>query len=249
MQVIMQIRDAQDYVQMLEEQLNESANQITSMAVQSQPPATPRAPPHAPASTPASPMHGTVIYSTTLNAPPTTNNEGMKACTWHHAMPGAGGRMHMPVPTEHLAQHAADMPQHAPLHTSVGQPGTAAAVCACAHSQCVHGHVARVPLADTLNIPAVHPGTACAHQYRPHAADNRCYHGQALAPSGNHQGRGAQDYAGCAPNFFSGRYRSTALMRMQRLQDRLKASERDLSYRLGRLLGGETDVQSGHGLR
>lgn len=245
----MQIRDAQDYVQILEEQLHERANHIASMALQSQPPAAPLAPPQASTSAPASPMHGTVVYSTTLNVPPTTTSEGVKTCKWHHAMPGTGGRMHMSAPREHLAQHGPEMPQHASLHSSVGQPSAATTACACPHPQCVHGHVARVPLTETLNIPAVHPSTAFVHQCPPHVSDNRCSHSQSLAPSGHYQGRVAQDRADFALDVFSGRYRSTALMRMQRLQDRLKASERDLSYRLGRLLGGENDVQSAHGLR
>lgn len=239
-----QIRDAQEYVQMLEEQLHERANQIATMAMQQQPPAHPAGPQQAPASAPASPMQGTVACSTTLNVPPTHSGQGVHMCHHHSSMTGDGGRGYTQVAAAgHHVHHGPELPQHASLQAFV-QPVATSRMCACGNSECVRGRVARMPLVDTANMPAVQPG-ACVHHHPPRVPACGYYHSHSMAPTRSVREHATEDHAAFAKDVFSGRYRSTSLMRMQRLQDRLKASERDLSYRLGRLLGGEADVPPG----
>lgn len=230
---------------MLEERLHEQAH-MTILPSPSQPAAPPTAPPRLPTTTPASPMHGTVLYSTTLNMPPSHSGSGAKICPYSSMVSAPHPPSHLPASVpDYQMHHGAPIPCAAAMASATAScaPSTA---CMCGylhgvqgHSHCGHshgaqGHTVRLPLADAANVQMSQQGATCMQ------SDPGCWNSHALGCSGPPLPTSAPEHR--RQDLYSGRHRSSSLIRMQRLQDRLKASERDLSYRLGRLLGREADA-------
>lgn len=243
----MQIRDAQEYVQILEEQLHDQPK-VAIMPSPRKPPAALIAPPNPPPGTaPASPVHGTVVYSTTVNVPSSQSGNGNKTCQCSSVpRAAASASFDASVAGEH---HIHNSTQGVSCGATFGccttgcMPSTtcphsaacpASAACAYRHPHCAQGQAARVPFADAANIPSSQHGAVCMQ------LPNSGYWNHHSAGWSSHK-LPEPGYGTHGSEIHGSRYQSASLMRMQRLQDRLKASERDLSYRLGRLLGRDAD--------
>eukprot|EP00892_Ulva_mutabilis_P009621 jgi/Ulvmu1/7030/UM033_0089.1 len=239
---ISRIRDAQDYVHLLEEQLH-GQTQVAILPSPSQPPALAPVLPPPPRTTPASPMQAPLVYSTTVNVPPSQNSSGVSTCQCGYvaSAPNGASQAAGTAPDQQM-RHSAPMMPCVAANLSNGAACAPPMPCVCGQQHGMHGQAARAPLADTANIPMVQHGAPCMQR----VPSTGYWSNYGLGCSGHPVSVPVTDRKTVGKQFYSGRHRSASLIRMQRLQDRLKASERDLSYRLGRLLGHEaSDSYSG----
>lgn len=229
----MQIRDAQEYVQILEQELHERVDEAAVLARQNWTSAQRAHQSHS--SAPASPMHGAVVCSTTLNAPQ-THSGAVQMGEYSSRAPSANGGANVALHPPGYPSHQAQEVHHAPAAHAPGPQPVASftPTHAYAQPQYAQHNQARMPLADAGNVPAFQQAV---HQAPCVPSHVHCYSQTSSMPV-HHPQQPCQGHDWLSKDIFSGRYRSGSLMRMQRLQDRLHASERDLTYRLQRLLGG-----------